>query len=89
MSIGNKGFLVIARAALITTALVLATSSVYATEQSQKRQAGRDLKQDTKQDARKAKADCKAADQKSNSDCRQDKREAKQGGREQKRDIKH
>ena len=58
------------------------------TEQSKDRQAGRDVKQDAKQQAREEKIDCRAADQKSNSECRQDKRDTKQEGREDKRETK-
>ena len=69
--------------------MLMLSGSAMATDQSQKRQEGRDVKQDAKQEARGNKAACKTADEKSNSECRQDKRDTKQQGREDKRDTKH
>ena len=78
-----------ARVALIAAGLMLAAGSGYATEQAKERRQGRDVRQDTRQDARGTKVDCRAANQKSNADCRQDKRETTQGGRKKARDIKY
>jgi len=60
-----------------------------ATEQAQQRRAGRDVKQETRQNSRVTKQDCRAANEKSNAACRQDKRHTKQQGRQQSRDIKY
>ncbi|MEM5275904.1 hypothetical protein VSR17_12775 [Cupriavidus taiwanensis] len=64
-------------------------SAAWATEQAQQRRAGRDVRQETRQDARQTKQDCRATDQQSNANCRQDKRQTKQQGRETARDIKY
>jgi len=77
-----------AGSALLAAGLLALAAPAWATEQSQQRQQGRDVKQDTKQDARKTKVDCKQESNKSNAECRQDKRDSKQDGREQARDIK-
>jgi hypothetical protein len=89
MNHSKPGFLMRSAGVLIGVGLLMLSGSAMATDQSQKRQEGRDVKQDAKQDARAGKVDCKAADQKSNSECRQDKRDTKQDGREDKRDTKH
>jgi hypothetical protein len=68
---------------------LLALSSVAQTNQSQQRQAGRDVNQSAKHDARTTKVDCRAANQQSNAACRHDKRDTKQEGRQDKRDIKY
>jgi uncharacterized protein HemX len=76
--------------ALLAAAGSLALSgAALATEQSQQRQAGRDVNQAAKQEARSTKIDCRQANNKSNAECRQDKRETKQDGRQAKRDIKY
>ena len=75
--------------AIVSTGLLVATGSVYATEQAQQRRGARDTRQDTRQEGRETKADCRAADQKSNPECRQDKRENRRGGRQEARDIKY
>ncbi|MBP0619288.1 hypothetical protein J8I82_04995 [Cupriavidus sp. LEh25] len=75
--------------ASLVLANVAFVSVAWATEQAQQRRAGRDVRQETRQDARQTKQDCRAADQQSNPNCRQDKRQAKQQGRETARDIKY
>ncbi|MBF6986189.1 MULTISPECIES: hypothetical protein [Cupriavidus] len=81
------------RLASLAASLVLANvafaSVAWATEQAQQRRAGRDVRQETRQDSRQTKQDCRAADQQSNAGCRQDKRQTKQQGRETARDIKY
>ncbi|MFL9935281.1 hypothetical protein P0D88_40725 [Paraburkholderia sp. RL18-103-BIB-C] len=69
--------------------LLVLSGSAFATNQSQQRQAGRNVNQSAKHEARSNKVDCRAANEKSNSQCRQDKRDTKQGGRQAKRDIKY
>ncbi len=73
---------------LVGVGLLTLSAVSLATEQSQDRQAGRDVNQQAKQEARKEKIDCRAADNKSNAECRQDKRGTKQEGRQDKRDTK-
>ena len=73
---------------LVGVSLLTLSGVSLATEQSQDRQAGRDVNQKAKQEARKEKIDCRAADNKSNAECRQDKRDTKQQGRSDKRDTK-
>jgi uncharacterized membrane protein len=80
---------IIALGMSISAGLLAASAPGYATEQAQQRREGRDVKQDTRQQAREEKVDCRAANQKSNAACRQDKRDTKQGGRQQARDIKY
>ena len=88
MNIGNSRIWDVAKVALVAAGFLMATGTGYATEQSQQRQAGRDVKQDTRKEAHKEKVDCRQANNKSNAACRQDKRDTKQDGREQARDIK-
>jgi hypothetical protein len=76
--------------ALVTAMLVCSWPDVsLATEQAQQRRAGRDVRQDTRQDSRHTKQDCRAANQQSNAHCRHDKRQTKQHGRQTARDIKY
>jgi len=74
---------------LAATGLFVLSGAALATEQSQQRQAGRQVNQAAKQEARSTKIDCRQANNKSNAECRQDKRETKQDGRQAKRDIKY
>jgi Flp pilus assembly protein TadB len=78
----------LAGGALLAAGMLAIATPGWATEQSQQRQQGRDVKQDTRQDSRKTKVDCKQESNKSNAECRQDKRDTKQEGRDQARDIK-
>ncbi|WP_404989851.1 hypothetical protein [Caballeronia sp. LZ029] len=76
--------------ALVAAMLVCSWPGMsVATEQAQQRRAGRDVRQDTRQDARHTKQDCRAANQQSNAHCRHDKRQTKQHGRQTARDIKY
>jgi hypothetical protein len=76
--------------AFVTAMLVCSWPDVsFATEQAQQRRAGRDVRQDTRQNARHTKQDCRAANQQSNAHCRHDKRQTKQHGRQAARDIKY
>ena len=74
---------------LAATGSLVLSGAVLATEQSQQRQAGRQVNQAAKQEARSTKIVCRQANNKSNAECRQDKRETKQDGRQAKRDIKY
>ena len=74
---------------LAAAGLLVLSGAALATEQSQQRQAGRDVNQAAKQEARSTKIDCRQANNKSNAACRQDKRETKQDGRQEKRNIKY
>ena len=74
---------------LATAGFLVISSAALATNQSQQRQAGRDVNQNAKQEARSTKIDCRQENNKSNAACRQDKRETKQDGRQEKRDIKY
>ena len=69
--------------------MLLVSGAALATDQSEQRQAGRDVNQAAKKEARTAKIDCRQENNKSNAQCRQDKRDTKQEGRQQKRDIKY
>ncbi|MBC2803281.1 hypothetical protein [Rhizobium ruizarguesonis] len=76
--------------ALVATIFLAGLPGVpWATEQAQQRRAGRDVKQETRQNSRQTKQACRADNEKSNSACRQDKRAAKQQGRKTSRDIKY
>jgi hypothetical protein len=76
--------------AFVTAMLVCSWPDVsFATEQAQQRRAGRDVRQDTRQNARHTKQDCRAANQQANAHCRHDKRQTKQHGRQAARDIKY
>ncbi len=77
------------RAAFMGACLAALPFVAAATEQANQRRDGRDVRQDTKQEARSEKIDCRQANNKSNAACRQDKRETKQGGRQEARDIKY
>ncbi|BDB26892.1 hypothetical protein Tamer19_65980 [Cupriavidus sp. TA19] len=79
----------ISQMATLVLASATFASTAWATEQAQQRRAGRDVRQETRQDARQTKQDCRATDQQSNANCRQDKRQTKQQGRETARDIKY
>jgi len=74
---------------LAAAGLLVLSGTALATNQSQQRQAGRDVNQGAKQDARSNKVDCRAANQQSNAACRNEKRDTKQDGRQEKRDIKY
>ncbi|WP_213959927.1 MULTISPECIES: hypothetical protein [unclassified Variovorax] len=74
---------------LAAAGLLALSGAALATNQSQQRQAGRDVNQAAKHDARSTKVDCRAANQQSNAACRHDKRDTKQEGRQDKRDIKY
>ncbi|HEY2024069.1 hypothetical protein [Paraburkholderia sp.] len=74
---------------LTATVLLALSGPAFSTNQSQQRQAGRNVNQQAKHEARSHKVDCRAANEKSNSQCRQDKRDTKQNGRQAKRDIKY
>jgi hypothetical protein len=74
---------------LAVAGLLVLSGAATATEQSQQRQAGRDVNQAAKQEARSTKIDCRQENNKSNAECRQDKRETKQDGRQDKRNIKY
>jgi hypothetical protein len=89
MNIWRDKFRIIFLGISISLGLLTAAPSGYATEQAQQRREGRDVRQDTRQQAQDTKAGCRTADQKSNANCRQDKRDTKQGGRKQARDIKY
>lgn len=84
-----SGLFRIGPAVVATTVLLVASGSVFATEQSKQRQEGRGVKQDARQQAREDKIDCRQENNKSNAACRQDKRSDKQEGREKARDIKY
>ncbi|SAL00215.1 hypothetical protein AWB80_07821 [Caballeronia pedi] len=76
--------------AFVTAILVCSWPGVsMPKEQAQQRRAGRDVRQDTRQNSRHTKQDCRAANQQSNAHCRQDKRQTKQHGRQAARDIKY
>jgi hypothetical protein len=79
----------VAPLAAVAGLLALSGTGLAQTNQSQQRQAGRDVNQAAKQDARSEKIDCRAANNQSNAACRQDKRDTKQQGRQEKRDIKY
>jgi hypothetical protein len=89
MIVGKSRIWNVAGVALLAAGFLLTSGTGNATEQSQQRQEGRDVKQDTRKDAHKEKVDCRQANNKSNAACRQDKRDTKQGGRQQARDIKY
>lgn len=89
MSIWTDKLRIIIVGISLSSGLLAASSLAYATEQSQQRQQGRDVRQDTRQESRETKVDCRAANQKNNAQCRQDKHSTKQGGRKQARDIKY
>ncbi|WP_168788418.1 hypothetical protein [Paraburkholderia aromaticivorans] len=74
---------------VIAMFLTASTGTCWATEQTQQRRAGRDVREETRQGARHTKQDCRAANQQSNSQCRQDKRHTKEHGREAARNIKY
>ncbi|CAD6532141.1 hypothetical protein [Paraburkholderia metrosideri] len=74
---------------LAAAGLLALSGPAFSTNQSQQRQAGRNVNQNAKHQARSNKVDCRAANEKSNSQCRQDKRDTKQNGRQAKRDIKY
>ena len=74
---------------LAAVGLLALSGAALATNQSEQRQAGRNVNQQAKHEARSNKVDCRAANEKSNSQCRQDKRDTKQNGRQAKRDIKY
>lgn len=76
--------------ALVATMFLASLPGIsLATDQAQQRRAGRDVKQDTRQDSRQTKQACRAGDEQSNSACRQDKRGANQEGRKTARDMKY
>ena len=89
MNDSKLGCLKLAAGALIGVGALAFSGAALATENSQERQQGREVKQDAKQEARSTKVDCRAENNKSNAECRQDKRDTKQDGRQEKRDIKH
>ena len=78
----------VAKAVVVASGFLMATTAGYATENAQERRDARDTKQDTRQDSRKEKVNCKAANQKNNAECRQDKRDTKQSGRQESRDVR-
>ena len=78
----------VAKAVVIASGFLIATTPGYATENAEERRDARDTKQDSRQDSRKQKVDCKAANQKNNAQCRQDKRDTKQSGRQESRDVR-
>ncbi|MDX0531564.1 hypothetical protein GOC94_31305 [Sinorhizobium medicae] len=82
-------FKAIFTATVATMFLASLTGTSWTTDQGQQRRAGRDVKQETRQDSRQTKQACRAGDEQSNSACRVDKRNANQEGRKTARDMKY
>ncbi|SFI17781.1 hypothetical protein [Nitrosomonas sp. Nm34] len=85
----KTGFQLVALSLSIASALLIAPTISYATEQGEQRRDAREIRQEGRQGARETKAECRAGDEKTRPECRQDKRETKQDAREKGREIKY
>lgn len=85
----KTGFQGVISSLVVTTGLLIAPVTSYATEQGEQRREARDIRQDARQGAREEKAECRAGEEKTRAECRQDKRDTKQDARQRARDTKY